>query len=349
MSNNRKAHGMKDPHAASRKKDHIELAFESQHNMHDTDHRFYYEPLLSGHPGKLQFDMFEIAGKKMKAPLWVSSMTGGTEKAARINKHLAMACKEFGLGMGLGSTRSLLENNERFDDFNLRPIMGDEVPFFANLGIAQVQELIVEGKITKIRQLLNDLSADGLFIHINPLQEWLQPEGDHISVAPLETIKHILQEVDFPVIVKEVGQGMGKESLKALLQMPLEAIDFAAHGGTNFSKVELLRKKIGAEAEWFEPLVKVGHTADEMLGFVTELKAELGEKISCKKLIISGGVKNFLDGYYYVSKSPFPAVYGQGSALLKYAQDEEYTALQKFVQHQLEGFNMARTFLKIKA
>ncbi|MEX2589412.1 MAG: hypothetical protein WD334_04345 [Chitinophagales bacterium] len=337
-----------DTNAAGRKKDHIELAFASQKNSSGADPRFYYEPVLSGHPDKAVLPEFKIAGKLMKAPLWISSMTGGTEKAARINQHLAMACREFGLGMGLGSTRSLLYSNERFDDFNLRPLIGTEQALLINLGIAQVEQLLTENETYRIDALLEKLDADGLIIHVNPLQEWLQPEGDHIAEAPIKTIKALLEKADYPIIVKEVGQGMGKESLRALLQLPIEAIDFAAHGGTNFSKVELLRKKIGEQAELFEPLVSVGHSAEDMLQMCSELTHELGSKRKCAKLIISGGVKDFLDGYYFVHKSPLPAVYGQGSALLKYAQEDNYEPLQAFVKQQMDAYKVATAFLKVK-
>ena len=122
---------------SSRKKDHIKLAFKSQEDI-QTDDRFYYEPLLSAHPQHLKPVSF--LGKKMDVPIWISSMTGGTELAYTINHNLARACKEFGLGMGLGSCRILMEGVKYFKDFNLRPVLGDNRPFYANLGIAQVEQ-----------------------------------------------------------------------------------------------------------------------------------------------------------------------------------------------------------------
>jgi isopentenyl-diphosphate delta-isomerase len=175
-----------DPNAASRKKDHIELALKSQ--SAELDNRFYYEPLMSAHP-QGELTPVEFLGKEMKAPIWISSMTGGTEVAGKINKNLAKACAEFGLGMGLGSTRKLLESDEYFDDFNLRDILGDDRPFYANLGIAQVEKLIAEKATDKIDALLEKLRADGLFIHVNPFQEWLQPEGDKITLPPIQGVR----------------------------------------------------------------------------------------------------------------------------------------------------------------
>ena len=104
---------------SDRKKDHIDLAFKS--SIAKQDSRFYYEPLFDGHPLE---DLSEISfvGKKMRAPIWISSMTGGTKEAATINKNLARACGQFGLGMGLGSCRIILEDDEFLADFQLRKL-----------------------------------------------------------------------------------------------------------------------------------------------------------------------------------------------------------------------------------
>jgi len=109
-----------DPTAEDRKKDHIELAFQSQVAVHSLDQRFYYEPLLAAHPTATTLAPFSFLNKTMQVPLWVSSMTGGTAMANTINHHLARACGEFGMGMGLGSCRSLLYSDEYLADFNVR-------------------------------------------------------------------------------------------------------------------------------------------------------------------------------------------------------------------------------------
>ena len=104
--------------SSERKKDHIDLAFASRLNENDLDLRFYYEPMLSAHPGDIDLSIFFL-DHKLRAPIWVSSMTGGTEKARTINENLARACAEFGLGMGLGSCRALLYDNTNIDDFDV--------------------------------------------------------------------------------------------------------------------------------------------------------------------------------------------------------------------------------------
>ncbi len=335
----------KDPNAQERKSDHIQLAFDSQVPLHNIDSRFDYEPLLSGHPNGTNVKNFTFLGKNFHFPIWVSSMTGGTKYANVINKNLAKACGEFGFGMGLGSCRSLLFSDDTLLDFDVRKYMPDKA-LFANLGIAQLEELIETNQLSKVRELIDKLSADGLIIHVNPFQEWLQPEGDVIKYPPIETIKRVIDAVNAKIIVKEVGQGMGPESLKELLLLPIEAIDFAANGGTNFSKLEMLRADENI-INHYAGLADIGHSAEDMVNMVNRLLEELGEKALCKQIIVSGGIRNFLDGYYYINKLKIPAIYGQASAFLKYAR-EDYEQLQQYVSLQIKGLELAQAYLRVK-
>ncbi len=336
----------RDPTASARKQDHIELAFQSQVAASGLDERFYYEPLLSAHPVSPALRPFSFLGKTLHSPLWVSSMTGGTALAKTININLARACAEFGMGMGLGSCRQLLYTDDVLADFDVRDWLGPDLPLFANLGVAQIEHLFERNETDRIPALLAKLRADGLIVHINPLQEAMQPEGDVFKVPPLETIQRLLQLFDFDLIVKEVGQGFGPASLRALLQLPLAAIEFAAAGGTNFTKLELLRSDPLRQLT-FEKITAVGHSAEEMMQFVNTLQIELGDRCLTRSLIISGGIRDFLDGYYLLKKSSLPAVYGQASGFLKYAQGE-YTDLRTFVQSQVRGLELAEAFLRIK-
>lgn len=328
-----------------RKKDHIDLAFQSQTPIELLDKRFNYEPYLSAHPVNGLTPM-QFLGKTCKVPMWVSSMTGGTQLAYKINRNLAQACREFGFGMGLGSCRSILNDDAHFPDFDMRDMIGDDLPFFANLGICQVEELVESGKFDKIKDLVKRLRADGLIVHVNPMQEWFQPEGDTIKHPPLQTLKKLLDKVDFPIITKEVGQGIGPESIRELLNLPLAAIEFGAFGGTNFAKVELLRDH-EASKELYEPFSLIGMDVYEMLDSVNAIVAS-ERNIQCKEIIISGGVHSFLDGYYLVKKSQLNAVYGQASTFLKYAR-EDYDVLRSFVSNQIKGLEMAYAYLHVKA
>lgn len=328
-----------------RKKDHIDMALSSQVDGVHADSRFYYEPLLAHHASLEIPTPFKIAGRQLLFPIWISSMTGGTAYAGQINRRLAGVCKEFGLGMGLGSCRIILQDDTYLEDFNMRPYIGNEAPLFANLGIAQIEQIIKENKWNSIYRLIEKLNADGLIIHVNPLQEWLQPEGDPITFNPIDCISLVVEKIKLPIIVKEVGQGMGPRSLKALLKLPLEAIEFAAIGGTNFSDLEIKRR--AKDASMYKGISHVGHTALEMVHFTNEIYKKNTSSIKCKKLIISGGIKDFLDGYYLMKKSTLPSIYGQASAFLKHAQQSE-KALHEFVKDQIKGLELAYNYLTVK-
>jgi isopentenyl-diphosphate Delta-isomerase len=335
-----------DPTAAERKKDHIELAFKSRVAAEVLDGRFFYEPMLAAHPAPDSLPPVFFAGAALRMPVWVSSMTGGTAMARIINQNLARACGEFGMGMGLGSCRQLLYSDEYLHDFAVRPLMGPDMPLYANLGVAQIEQLLEKNETDRIPELLRKLDANGLIIHVNPLQEAMQPEGDVFKMTPLEVVKEILYHFDFSVIVKEVGQGMGPASLKALLELPLTAIEFAAGGGTNFAKLELLRSSADIQ-DTFMNMAAVGHSAAEMTDWVNALVAAPDATCRTQHVIISGGIRDYLDGYYLIQKSALPAVYGQASGFLKHAQGD-YEALRTFILSQRRGLELATAFLKVR-
>jgi len=194
--------------------------------------------------------------------------------------------------------------------------------------------------------MLKKLQATGLIIHINPLQEWMQPEGDRYFMSPVDLIKIVLEKVTPSVIVKEVGQGMGPVSLLELMSLPLDAVDFGAGGGTNFALLEMLRDE---EKEYQQaPFVYVGHSAGEMVDFVNFIMEKHKDYVKCQNIIISGGVANFLDGYYLINKINTPAIYGQASSFLKHAMGD-YEVLQSFIEEQRKGLTLARKLLKIKS
>lgn len=330
---------------SNRKDDHISLASQSRISSLEVDNRFFYEPILAAHPIKTPLP-FHFLGKEMKYPIWVSSMTGGADKAKFINRNLATICKEFGFGMGLGSCRVLLDSQERWSDFDLRDIIGNSVPFYANLGIAQLEELIEHKRINEINTLVNALRCDGIIIHINPLQEAIQPGGDRFKNAPLNTLKLFLQQTELRVVVKEVGQGFGPKSLLELLKLPLEAVDFGALGGTNFANLEMQRRT-DTGLEQYLPLAKCGHTATEMVQFTNTIVQTYSNEIKCHQLIISGGITNSLDGFYLTKESKIPAIFGMGNAFLTQASlgiDE----LRSYCENLIWSYQLAQNYLEIK-
>lgn len=328
-----------------RKRAHIELALQSHAGFATPDARFDYEPLLAAHPEGIDSLKTPFMGCTFGLPLWVSSMTGGTPLAGEINRILATVCREYGIGMGLGSCRSVLSDDTWIEHFALREVIGPGLPLYANLGINQVERIADQGDWHLLTGLVHKLEADGLIVHINPMQEFFQPEGERLKHPPIETLRRLIDNLPaLKLIVKEVGQGMGPASLRQLLSMPLEAIEFGAYGGTNFSKLESLRHS-DSRLESLLPLASVGHSPLAMLSSINELCDQV--PVATRHLIISGGVRDFLEGFHLISKSRIPAVYGQASAMLTHAR-EGLDALRRYLAAQAEGLAMARSYLKIK-
>ena len=341
-----------------RKTHHIEFARQAQTHTESLNRLFDYEPLCSGFPSENIVDLPRKIGKKqVRFPLWISSMTGGTGKAGPINKRLAKVAGEYGIGMGLGSCRPLLESDQYFDDFNLRPLIGEKGVLFANFGLAQIEQQIQKDAGKNLIKICKKLDVDGVFIHVNPLQEWYQPEGDRWFTSPLKVIERvsdILHEADFLLGVKEVGQGMGPKSIESVLRGPCDILEFGAYGGTNFSLLELLRtpeslKNTGQEniGKRGRELCYVGHTAGEMVYHVNRLNKEINDLGNSKTFIVSGGIRSFLEGYFLLENLEGNGLYAMAKPFLAAANEGE-SSLRQFVQSELEGLTMAKAFLRAK-
>lgn len=178
-----------------------------------------------------------LFGRLLAAPVLISCMTGGTPEARRINHVLARVAQEQRLAMGLGSARALIESPELLDTFDVRSVAPD-VLLFANLGAVQLNKGY---GVEHCRRLLDMLGADALVLHLNAVQEALQPEGDTCFRGLLEKIALVCEQLNAPVIVKEVGWGIAPDAVRALFDAGVAAVDLAGAGGTSWSEVERYR------------------------------------------------------------------------------------------------------------
>ncbi len=178
-----------------------------------------------------------VFGRRLAAPLLVSCMTGGTSAAREINRRLAAVAQRRSLAMGLGSGRALIEAPESIESFDVRAEAPD-VLLFANLGAVQLNKGYA---IAHCRRLVESLRADALVLHLNPLQEALQPEGDTCFRDLLRRIAGLCAEADFPIVVKEVGWGIAAADVRRLFDAGVAAVDLAGAGGTSWSEVERYR------------------------------------------------------------------------------------------------------------
>jgi len=178
-----------------------------------------------------------LFGKKVKAPLVISAMVGGIDAAATVNKNLAEAAQLLGLAMGVGSQRCMIEDPEVKHTYAVRDVAPDIV-LFANLGAVQLNN----GYGTQeCRRAVESIEADALVLHLNPLQEALQPEGNTNFAGLLKKIEVICRELAVPVIAKEVGWGISEQVARRLAEAGVAGIDIAGAGGTSWSRIEGMR------------------------------------------------------------------------------------------------------------
>ena len=179
-----------------------------------------------------------VFGKTLAAPLLISSMTGGTEIAQNINRHLAEAAQEMEIAMGVGSQRAAIVDPMFADTFRVRSVAPD-ILLFANLGAIQFNYGFTPDDA---RKAVDMIGADALFLHLNPLQEAVQAEGDRSWAGVLEKIGELAGASDVPVIVKEVGNGISGALARRLADIGVAGIDVAGAGGTSWSEVEAHRQ-----------------------------------------------------------------------------------------------------------
>ncbi len=182
-------------------------------------------------------------GRRLQAPLLISSMTGGTPQGREINRRLAEAAQAAGIGMGLGSLRAALEDPTLAETYRVRDVAPD-ILLLANLGAVQLNYGYT---VDHCRRAVETVGADGLVLHLNPLQEALQPEGQTDFSDLLRKIEAVCRALEVPVIVKEVGWGLSADVARRLADAGVAALDVAGAGGTSWSQVEMYRAQNGLQ------------------------------------------------------------------------------------------------------
>ncbi len=273
---------------ARRKADHIRINLDQEVNFPNLttgleNYRFLHQALP-----ELNLDDVDTSvamfGKRLKAPLLISSMTGGTVQAERINLHLAEAAEAAGIAMGLGSQRAGLEESEQAATFQVRRV-APNILLFANLGAVQLNKGYT---VEHCQRAVDMVEADALILHLNPLQEAVQAEGDVHWAGLAKKIEAICKTLSVPVIAKEVGWGVSPQTARLLADAGVVAIDVAGAGGTSWTEVEYhrtptarLRRIARVFADWGIPTV-------ESLMLVREVSPTM-------TLFASGGLRTGID------------------------------------------------------
>ncbi len=242
------------------------------------------------HAALPELDLAEIdtrttfLGKPISAPLLISSMTGGASVAERINLALAEAAEHLGLPMGVGSQRAAVVDARLAPTYQVRRV-APRIPLLANLGAVQLNYGF---GVDQCRRAVEMIEADALILHLNPLQEAVQPEGNTNFKGLLHKIEHLCRTLEVPVVVKEVGNGIGARDAQRLYACGVRIIDVAGAGGTSWSEVERFRQPddqgrrvAGAFADWGIPTTECIRAVRAALPDVT--------------IIGSGGVRSGVD------------------------------------------------------
>jgi isopentenyl-diphosphate delta-isomerase len=179
----------------------------------------------------------EFLGKKIDYPILVSGMTGGSKLGQKYNKIIAEVCQEKNIAMGVGSQRAAIEQPSLAETFQVRDIAPD-IPLLANLGIAQ---FIDNYSVKEAKQAIEMIDADALAVHINPLQELIQKEGDRKLSKTFEALQNLSETLKHPLIIKGVGTGFSSMDMLLLHKLKFYALDIAGAGGTNWKKIEAIR------------------------------------------------------------------------------------------------------------
>ena len=313
---------------SARKADHIRINLEEdvRSNLTTGFERYHFTHLALPELNLGDIDLeSEIFNRRLNAPILISSMTGGTDQAGRINRTLAEAAQETKIAMGLGSQRAAIDDPQLQSTFQVRQYAPD-ILLFANLGAVQLNY----GYSLKECQLAVEMiEADALILHLNPLQEAVQPEGDGNFAGLMAKIEGVCKNLSVPVIVKEVGWGISEKTARQLAEVGVSAIDVAGAGGTSWSQVEMHRSNdpyqarlAGAFIDWGIP--------------TTQALINVQSAVPGMTIFASGGV---LDGIDIAKSIALGAsLGGMASPFLKAANDsfEATIATIQLIQSQIQ-------------
>jgi isopentenyl-diphosphate delta-isomerase len=272
---------------AARKADHIRINLEEDVRSGLTTglERYHFV-----HQALPELDLGEVEtgtswfGQRLQAPLLISSMTGGTEEAQRINRTLATAAQAAGIAMGLGSQRAAVEDAALARTFQVRDVAPD-ILLFANLGAVQLN---YGYGLDHCRRAVEMIQANALVLHLNALQEAVQPEGDANFAGLLRRIEAVCRALPVPVIAKEVGWGISEAAARRLASAGVAAIDVAGAGGTSWSQVEMHRARSDSQRRIAAAFVDWGIPTAEAIENVRRAAPGL-------PIIASGGLRDGLD------------------------------------------------------
>ncbi|MEN2999619.1 MAG: type 2 isopentenyl-diphosphate Delta-isomerase [Acidilobaceae archaeon] len=276
----------------SRKLEHVKLLLASKVESSETtlleDVRIVHNPLPELDLEEVDLGVEFCGGKRLRAPLMITGMTGGHKDVAWINEKIAVIAEELGIAMGVGSQRAAIEKEEVAETFAIVRRSASRAVIVANIGAPQ----LAKGYgLREAERAVEMVEADALAIHLNPGQEAFQDEGDTDFRGVIKKIVEISSHLSVPVIVKEVGTGLSRRAVATLYNAGIRCFDVAGLGGTNWIKAEVLRSK----ARHGEPLRPAG-SLEDVWGTHTAVAIVEARLAAPKAFVIgSGGIRNGVD------------------------------------------------------
>jgi isopentenyl-diphosphate delta-isomerase len=272
---------------SSRKADHIQINLnqnvESGLSSGFDYYHFPHQALPELDLNQVRTD-FSLFGKEVSAPVFISSMTGGTDQAERINHNLAAAAQEAGLAMGVGSQRAMLEEPNLASTYQVRNSAPD-ILLFANLGAVQLNYGLSAADCQKAVDLIE---ADALILHLNALQEAVMVDGNTNFSGLLKKIEGVTKSLSVPVIAKEVGWGISSSAARQLADAGVAAIDVAGAGGTSWTEVEMHRAQNDSQRQLAAAFLDWGIPTAESIQLVKDAAPDL-------PIFASGGIRSGMD------------------------------------------------------
>ncbi|MCU0424599.1 MAG: type 2 isopentenyl-diphosphate Delta-isomerase [Candidatus Kapabacteria bacterium] len=286
------------PHqTSSRKQEHVELCVHNRVSFRTKTSGF--DAVTLRHNALPELDLTDVStetrflNKVISQPLMISCMTGGYADAERINRELAEVCAECNIPMGVGSQRQALEKSDFHESFRVVRKAAPTIPITANIGGAEVAKPSVR---EQLRRIVDMIEADALTIHLNPLQELLQPEGSPRFRSVLVGIEEVCKTIGVPVIAKEVGAGLDADVMLRLFNVGVQILDVAGAGGTSWAGVEILRSTGAAPEDAYKDVFwDWGLTTVECLEAASNLRQQHDDFRRDAVVIASGGVSSGLD------------------------------------------------------
>ncbi len=305
----------------NKKNDHVELAqvFHEREKQSDFDSIKYLHhsfPQMGVDDVDIKTSM---AGLDMEVPFFINAMTGGSDMTKKVNEKLALVARECDLLMASGSLSVAMKDPDLMDSFKIIRKTNPNGKILANLG--------AEHSVENAKRAMDALEADGLQIHVNSIQELVMPEGDRDFSKWLSSIENLVNNIDKPIIVKEVGFGMSKKTLEELKNIGVKTVDIGGYGGTNFAKIENFRR----DKNKYDYLEDFGQST-----IISLLEAQ--DYLDDLEIIGSGGIRNPLD---------IIKVLSLGSSATGIAGTILDMVLNRGVENSIETINNWKSELKV--